>query len=579
MILKVPVLRDFFFYIHPTFTRMMDNYAIADQFALLARLMDIHGDNPFKAKSYAAAAFAIEKLPVQLSETPPEKIASFKGIGDSAAKKIIELLNTGQLAALNELIFKTPPGILEMMQIKGLGPKKIATIWKEMGLESLGELLYACDENRLLMYKGFGEKTQESVKQSIHFFFQNKGNFLFAEIEPYALKVEKILRDKFPDYPSSLAGEISRQSNIITHVQVMTAIPKEILTPFLQAQHFELFNTDHTISATGAEGIKLNFILSTKETFVSRHFASTCSESFLQAFTDATGFTTDQQFAGEAELFSHFNMSTVPVNQRELPIFIQKAKENKLSPAIQVEDIKGIIHSHSNWSDGLHTLEVMAKACIEKGYEYLVISDHSRSAFYANGLSVDRIREQHTLIDELNTKLAPFRIFKSIECDILNDGSLDYEDAVLNSFDLVITSIHSNLKMTEEKAMQRLLKAIQHPSTTILGHMTGRLLLSRPGYPVDHKMLIDACTDHQVVIEINAHPRRLDIDWSWIPYAMEKGCLLSVNPDAHQVEGFEDVRYGVISAQKGGLTASHNLSSFSRTELESFLQKQSAKRG
>lgn len=578
MILKVPVLRDFFFYIHHTFTRMMDNYAIADQFSLLAKLMDIHGDNPFKAKSYSAAAFAIEKLPVQLSETPVEKIASFKGIGDSAAKKIAELLQTGQLTVLNELVTNTPPGILEMMQIKGLGPKKIVNIWKEMGLESLGELLYACNENRLLMYKGFGEKNQESVKQAINFYFQNQGHFLYAEIEGYASQVEKVLQNNFPGEQTSLYGEVHRQNNIVTHLQLLTTIPTNTLQDFLQQQNFKVQVEDDKITASGHEGIALGFIIVSKELFAGKLFVSTCSEDFLDVFTSATGFSMDQSYASEAAIFESFKMQMIPANQREIPSNILLAQKNKLPQPIQFTDIKGIIHSHSNWSDGLHTLETMARACIDKGYEYLVISDHSKSAFYANGLSVERIREQHAQIDELNRQLAPFRIFKSIECDILTDGSLDYEDEILAGFDLVITSVHSNLKMTEDKAMQRLLKAISHPATTILGHMTGRLLLSRPGYPVNHKEIIDACVANSVVIEINAHPRRLDIDWSWIPYAMEKNCLLSIDPDAHQVEGFDDVKYGVISAQKGGLTANYNLSSFSLTELEAFLEKRAATR-
>ncbi len=221
----------------------------------------------------------------------------------------------------------------------------------------------------------------------------------------------------------------------------------------------------------------------------------------------------------------------------------------------------------------------MAKAAIDKGFEYLVISDHSKSAFYAKGLSEERIKEQHHYIEELNKKLAPFRIFKSIECDILNDGALDYSNAILGTFDLVIASVHSNLKMTEEKAMMRVMNAIQNPYTTILGHMTGRLLLSRPGYPLDHQTIIDTCAANDVVIELNAHPRRLDIDWRWIDYALEKNVLLSVDPDAHSIEGFNDCRYGVLAAQKGGLTANRNLSSFSLPEFEAFITKRKTAKG
>jgi DNA polymerase (family 10) len=232
-----------------------------------------------------------------------------------------------------------------------------------------------------------------------------------------------------------------------------------------------------------------------------------------------------------------------------------------LATVIQPGDITSIIHSHSNWSDGVHTLEQMASHAKNQGLQYLVISDHSKTAFYANGLSEERIRAQHLQIDELNAKLAPFKIFKSIESDILNDGNLDYSTEVLASFDLVIASVHSNLKMTEEKAMMRLLKAIENPYTSILGHMTGRLLLSRNGYPVDHKRIIDTCAANNVVIEINAHPRRLDIDWRWIDYALEKNVLISIDPDAHSTDGYEDCRYGVDCAERR---------SYEREESEQF---------
>ncbi len=213
----------------------------------------------------------------------------------------------------------------------------------------------------------------------------------------------------------------------------------------------------------------------------------------------------------------------------------------------------------------------MAEALVELGFEYMVISDHSKAAFYANGLSEQKIIQQHKYVDELNAKLHPFKIFKSIECDILSDGSLDYDNDVLSTFDLVITSIHSNLQMNEEKAMMRLLGAINNPFTTILGHMTGRKLLQRNGYPVDHKAIIDACAENNVVIEINANPNRLDMDWRWIDYALEKNVMLSIDPDAHSIYEFQYVKYGVLVAQKGGLTAGNNLSSMSLKDFEAFL--------
>jgi len=220
----------------------------------------------------------------------------------------------------------------------------------------------------------------------------------------------------------------------------------------------------------------------------------------------------------------------------------------------------------------------MATAAKAADFEYLVLSDHSQSATYASGLTPDRVAAQHAEIDALNAQMAPFKIFKSIEADILGDGSLDYSPQVLATFDLVIASVHSNLKMSEERAMSRVMAAIANPYTTILGHPTGRLLLSRKGYPLDHKAIIDACAEHSVVLEINAHPRRLDLDWRWIDYALEKGVLLSIDPDAHSINGFNDVHYGAVIAQKGGLTAQHNLSSFTLTQFEEFIARNRAKK-
>ena len=256
----------------------------------------------------------------------------------------------------------------------------------------------------------------------------------------------------------------------------------------------------------------------------------------------------------------------------ELPAFVQP------SDLIQPYDVRGVIHSHSRWSDGSNSIEEMARACIARGYEYLVMSDHSVSSFYANGLSVERIQQQQEEIDRLNTLLAPFHIFKSIECDILNDGRLDYSNEVLATFDLVIASVHQNLNMTEEKAMERILNAVQNPHTTILGHPSGRLLLSRKAYPLNYPRLIEACKAHQVVMEINAHPRRLDLDWNWVGSAISAGVMLSIDPDAHSLQGIEDIRFGVLSAQKAGLQAEHNLSSMNLGDFRTFLAERKANR-
>jgi len=550
----------------------MDNAAIADNFSLLAKLMDIHGENSFKTKTYAVAAFNIEKLPVSLKETPKEKLFGIKGIGDSVGKKVIEMLETGKLLALEDIISKTPPGVIEMLNIKGIGPKKIHTIWKEMEIESLGELLYACNENRLTLFKGFGEKTQKNVQEAIEFYFSNQGHFLYAQLEEVLPQVQNYLKKLFSADKVKLTGAYRRQALTIEELEFVIAETNEIIKPkFQTAQPPELLEEiNDSLLYKLKNGLKLRLYTGTQN-ITERQFLTTGSKEFTEAFKKIFPSVKYGEAENDEKIFSEAKIPFIPACLRETAAIIDKARKNKLPELIQPEDIRSIIHSHSNWSDGVNTIEEMAQECIKKGHEYLVISDHSQTAFYANGLKEDRIREQHRYIDELNAKLKPFKIFKSIESDILNDGNLDYTDPILKTFDLVIASVHSNLKMTEEKAMKRLITAIENPYTTILGHMTGRLVVSRNGYPLDHKKIIEACAANHVVIEINAHPRRLDMDWKWIDYAIEKGVLLSIDPDAHALDGFDDVKYGVLAAQKGGLTKENNLSSFSLKKFEAWL--------
>ena len=441
-----------------------------------------------------------------------------------------------------------------------MAQKKIATIWKEMEIESVGELLYACQENRLLLYKGFGEKTQAGVREAIEFRLRHIGSHLYADIEPYAEKLDTNLKQAFPTAQLAITGEFRRQLETVTKLEFVTTAAQEATQTWLAANPSD-------------EGVTIEFIHTTPDEFTKTLFETSCSGEFLEAFREKTAIT--RYPASEETLFSTANLPFVPPYRREQRIVLGQPAV----PALQTTDIRGIIHSHSKWSDGSNTLPEMAAACIEKGLQYLVISDHSKTAFYANGLQADRLREQHAEIDHLNKKLAPFVIFKSIESDILGDGNLDYSGDILATFDLVIASVHANLKMTEEKAMSRLLRAIENPYTTILGHLTGRLLLSRPGYPVDHKKIIDACIANHVVIELNAHPRRLDMDWRWIGYALERGALISIDPDAHSINGYKDIRYGVLAARKAGLTPDKNLSSFTLDQFETFLANRKKLRG
>ena len=559
----------------------MDNYQIADSFSLLAKLTEMHGENSFKAKSYATAAFTIEKLPIQLSETPPEKISGIKGIGESTAKKIVELLQTGMLKSLEEMIKKTPPGVMELLNIKGIGPKKIATIWKEMEIESVGELLYACKENRLKLYKGFGEKTQHNVIETIEFYLKSKGSFLYSQINLMANEVKIFFEKIFLTNKISFTGAYTRQLEIIHELElVIDDTTNNIEHTLSTVSDFELVEKNqHDLLYRASVGLKIRLYGCDNTPFMQQVFFKNCSDEFREAFDqkyNSIDFLTCQN---EEAVFKKAALNYIPACQRESVSIIEKAMQSQLPPLLQASDIKGIIHSHSNWSDGNNTIEEMAIAAIKKGMEYMAISDHSKTATYAQGLKEDQIKAQHQYIDELNVKLAPFKIYKSIESDILGDGNLDYSNSILSTFDLVIASVHSNLKMSEEKAMKRLLVAIENPYTTILGHLTGRLLLSRPSYPLDFKKIIDACAANSVVIELNANPNRLDIDWREIKYALQKNVLISVNPDAHSLEGIDDIKYGVLSAQKAMLAKEKNLSSFSLAEFDEFIEQRKKLKG
>ncbi len=529
----------------------MNNEEIAELLSLYANLLELHGENSFRLKSYHNAVFKIEKLETELASLSEKELEEIDGIGKSIATKIYALTHHNSFKELEELLEKTPQGVIEMMQIKGIGPKKVATIWQELGIESVGELLYACYENRLVELKGFGAKTQEQIKKNIEFKLHNSGKFHFATAEKIALAAKDYLLKNGASH-AEITGDVRRCCNIVSQIELLYISDKDV--------ELTNFNNPHTIP------VKL--IKSSKETFATQLFETSAAKEHL----DLINYTS-LQVSDEKEIYQKLNIPFIIPEMREGKDEFKWVEKNQNSEIIKPEDLKGILHVHSNYSDGKNTLREMAEYCKELGYEYLGISDHSQSAFYASGLKPERILEQHEEIEKLNKELAPFKIFKGIESDILSNGELDYEEDVLKSFDFVIASVHSNLKMNEEKAMLRLINAIENPYTTILGHMTGRLLLYREGYPVNHKKIIDACAANNVIIELNAHPYRLDIDWEHIYYAMEKGVMISINPDAHEKAGYHDMYYGICSARKAGLTKKFTFNALSLAEISQKFKK------
>ncbi len=528
---------------------------IADALDLLAKLLELHDENTFKAKSYSNTAFRLSRTNIDLGGKTKDELEKMEGIGKSAAKKIVEMKETGTIDELEKLLEKTPAGVIEMMSVKGLGPKKVRQLWKELGIESVGELEYACDENRLVDLKGFGEKTQITIKKNIEFRKSSAGKAHYGRIIDEAELLLAKLKKKFNTELVSFTGEVYRRSEILNRIDVLVGSKQQ----------------EENIRDLVEAKLPVNIIFCDPDEFYYKLVeTSAVPDHFSQLHLN---ILKTKNFNSEEEVYAAAGLQYVAPELRECMFEIDAAKNKTLPKLLEFDDLKGILHNHSTYSDGLNTLEEMAAECRKLGYEYFGIADHSKTAAYAKGLSVERIYQQHEEIDKLNEKLAPFRIFKGIESDILNDGSLDYDDDVLQSFDYIVASVHSNLKMNEATAMKRLITAIENPYTTILGHPSGRLLLSRSGYPLDYKKIIDACAANGVVIELNAHPYRLDIDWRWIPYCMEKSVMISVNPDAHHVGAFRDMFFGVCAARKGMLTKEMCFNAFSRNEMENYLSE------
>jgi DNA polymerase (family 10) len=544
----------------------MNNSEIASILEEFAKLSELHEGNPFKIKALAAAAFQLDKNPNQLAGLSLDEIGKVQGIGKSLAQSIYTLIHENSLPELEQLIAETPEGVREIMQIKGIGPKKVRLIWKDLGIESIGELLYACKENRLLHLKGFGEKTQNNVLQQIYFKMENADKFHFARLENLALQLVSKLSEYSPKV--SLTGAIRRACEVLEQIELVMATETNMTFSFDGLQI-----SQETKDSIEGNYFQIPFVIykTSIDQFYNKLFETTGTEIHQAGYPKIE--LNNHSFESEEAIFESFQMAYIPAELRETKEVIEKAKNYSVPNLIQFQDLRGPLHNHSIWSDGQNTIEEMALWCMQKGYDYLGMADHSKSAFYANGLSIERVFAQHKEIDALNLKYPNFKILKGIESDILNDGNLDYPDDVLATFDYVVASVHSNLKMTEEKAMTRLIKAIENPNTHILGHPTGRLLLMRAGYPINHKKIIDACAANGVHIEINANPYRLDLDWRYIDYAIQKGVFLSINPDAHELAGFNDMHYGILAARKGGLTITNCLNALGLEEIMKKLSK------
>jgi DNA polymerase (family 10) len=540
----------------------MDNYDICSYLGLYAKLAELHNENAFKTRAFSAAAFNLKKVKEPLSQMSDDALTALPGVGKGVISAIKTLASSGTFPDLDALIAKTPPGILEMLKIKGLGPKKVSVIWHQMGVDTVADLFNACRENRLVELPGFGLKTQGEVMHAIQFMLNASGRFHYARAEEPAQKMLGALRNRFPNCQTELTGDIRRYCETLESIDIITtAAPAEVND----------FCNESGLQADGDSRFRdsAGFLFQL-------HFAE--SAHFIHRWMETTGNADHLQEIGFANLSANAATEEDVYKSAGIPYIIPELREGrgesrKEQPdnLIEYSDLKGVLHNHTLYSDGLHSLKEMAEHAVSMGLQYLGVCDHSKSASYAGGLHWEQVLSQFAEIDALNAQWADFRIFKGIESDILSDGSLDYPDEALSQFDFIVASVHSNLKMNEDRAMQRLIRAIENKYTTILGHPTGRLLLVREGYPVNHRYLIDACAANGVCMELNANPYRLDLDWRWIEYALEKGVMIAINPDAHEKEGYYDMYYGSLVARKGGLTKEMTLNALSLKEFTAWL--------
>ncbi len=562
----------------------MENKHIIRFLKQTVKLMELFGENDFKVKSYNSAIFNLERTANRLADLSQKELEEIDGIGKSIATSIAEINETGSLSQLIAYQERTPAGITEMLQLSGFGPKKIKLIWDELGIENLEDLIAACDDGKIADLKGFATKSQEKLKEAALFVLQARGFLHYREAEKLGNElmdfVSKLAK---PEY-LSFTGALRRKMEVMKSVEILagSSNKKQIIEAFEQSESYTVnqkmsspFALRFNPTAYPAAEVVIYFCA--EADFVNELYKTTANPQHLRYITE-TGeslynLLKSEPFKEEDIIFKKAGLPYIAPELREGLWEFDMAKTGEMPQLIEVKELKGILHNHSTYSDGAHTLEQMATFCKELGYEYLGISDHSKTASYANGLQEFRVKKQHEEIDELNKKLAPFKIFKGIESDILNDGALDYADEVLASFDFVVASIHAQLNMDEQTATERLIKAISNPFTTMLGHPTGRLLLKRAAYPINHYAVIDACAKYGVIIEINAHPWRLDLDWRYVKYAIDKGVKISINPDAHEKNGYHDMYYGVCVGRKAGLTAKDTFNALSQKEVAAHFHK------
>jgi DNA polymerase (family X) len=534
-------------------TATTDTLTIAQLLNEIGQRMELK-EEPFKARAYYRAAESLLALAEPLDAILAEgRLREIPGVGEAIEEKIQTLRQTGTHPLLERLRKEIPTGALELIAVPGVTPPKAMALYRQLGISSLEELKAACEAGLLASTKGFGPSLQKKILSGLEMLRERQGRMLMHTGDERAATACAMLKKARPELDRiAPAGEVRRGCEVVAEPIIVVA---QAPTPAGTTS-----TTEHGLKVEVADAAHYGLVLLFET-------GSTAHLDKLRILAERQGLTLRKErltrdreeipCPEEADVYAALGLPWIAPELREGEDEIELALENRLPELITDTDIRGILHCHTDFSDGVATLEEMAEATRQRGYQYFGVADHSRSAAYAGGLKEERVAEQHRNVDTLNQKYAAlgFRIFKGIESDILADGSLDYPDSVLETFDYVVASVHSRFNLDEEEQTARIVRAVSHPRTTILGHATGRLLLSRKGYAVDVEKVLEACAEHGVAVEINADPHRLDLDWRWHRRALELGCRLSINPDAHSTNGIENVRWGVKMARKGGVSA------------------------
>ncbi|HEY0144443.1 MAG TPA: PHP domain-containing protein [Thermoanaerobaculia bacterium] len=552
----------------------MDKFTVARMLDEISRYLDLSDPKPFRARAFERAARAVESIDDDIVDIVKRgEVTSIEGVGKGTGDIIDEIVRTGSSPYLEEFRKQYPPGIFDLLRVPKLGLKKIGVLYTELGIGSLDALEEAAKSGAISKLKGFGPKTAETILKNIEFARLRESQFLL----PVGIEVGEMIRERLTDIDeiddAEITGSVRRRLEVIRNVNIVisTKKPEKVLErlPKLVDQ-FELVD-DTTAKGVARGEMDVFFHLTTAAEFGTTVLRTTGSSEFVEALGKLPKAKT------EADAFEKLEIPYVEPERREDASELKRKRRAKL---VELADLRGTFHVHTTFSDGRNTMREMLTAAHGRGFDYVGISDHSKAAYYAGGLTEERLREQHAEIDAIEGDVAPMRVFRGTEADILPDGTMDYGAKVLDRFDFVIASVHSQFQMDEEQMTERILRAMDDPHVTILGHLTGRLLLSRSGYKVDYDRIFDKAAEKGVIVEINGNPRRLDVDWRHVKRAIDRGVVFSINPDAHSISELNALITGTWVARKAGLTAKQIFNTRSVEEVaEHFESRRAPARG